>query len=808
VSGFDGNDYRKRVLAAIEARGGVQTSDPFEYYDLPLQDLRDSVVAEQVDSVWAFWQKQRDSPKYRGLVTALLEVHREMAPRVLARETRRLLAEQARQFRAERDTDRFAELDGAVERLVERFGGIPSGKVEGLRRFAAEAGLDPAVVEARLRAVPVVQTRSAPTAEAVPVEVRRQVRADLDELGRLLGTPPPVTLYDLLGLPPGAPREQIARERELAMARNRELRPDRRRALVDDLLSAVSRLLLDGSSDAYLDAVAEDVTAQLRPRVAAAVLVEDVLTADDLEHLTSEAEAAGLDADRADRVLAALASEAGVPLPAGWRRTASSPPPAGRARPVSGRQVPPPSRPPAPDRQRRAATSPELSADLSAARAALRSGRVLEAQRLVAQAQRQAGEALPAIRAVADEVASVLAEARQQWRAVDQALGARRFSEAATALDRLVHIAVDVPGPAGRTVESALQDARAGLERAGEQLAAAEGLPPTAREAALLRAVADFPDHEGLLAAVRALSVQPPADVRVERTSGGVAVRWRPSPTAGVEYRVLRVAEDGSRRPLGTTRGLELEDGEPAAGGAPTYVVVARRAGVLSSEVHASVGGPGASAGAVAAAPLLPVVEHLAAAALGRRVRLVFPPPGEGLAEVRRLPDGTAAPPPGTAVPEVEALGALVPAMGPGLAVDRRQGTPATYLVLTVGGGSAVAGAATTVADLAPVSSVRADAGALLWDWPPGCTEALVVWRADAPPGGPHDPEAQRRKVTNTRYDLDEGAPLPAGRPLHVAVFPCTRHRSELVVGLDAPAGARLTLPGGDTGERAEPPLG
>jgi hypothetical protein len=58
---FDGNDYRKRVLAAIEARGGVQTSDPFEYYDLPLADVRDAAVAAQVDAVWAFWQKQRDS---------------------------------------------------------------------------------------------------------------------------------------------------------------------------------------------------------------------------------------------------------------------------------------------------------------------------------------------------------------------------------------------------------------------------------------------------------------------------------------------------------------------------------------------------------------------------------------------------------------------------------------------------------------------------------------------------------------------------------------------------------------------------
>ncbi len=33
---FDGNTYRKRVLSAVDARGGPEQSDPFELYDLPL----------------------------------------------------------------------------------------------------------------------------------------------------------------------------------------------------------------------------------------------------------------------------------------------------------------------------------------------------------------------------------------------------------------------------------------------------------------------------------------------------------------------------------------------------------------------------------------------------------------------------------------------------------------------------------------------------------------------------------------------------------------------------------------------------
>jgi len=55
VPPFDPNDYRKRVLAAVERRGGPDTSDPFELYDLPLTELDDATVAVRVAEVWSFW---------------------------------------------------------------------------------------------------------------------------------------------------------------------------------------------------------------------------------------------------------------------------------------------------------------------------------------------------------------------------------------------------------------------------------------------------------------------------------------------------------------------------------------------------------------------------------------------------------------------------------------------------------------------------------------------------------------------------------------------------------------------------------
>ena len=45
---FVGNDYRKRVLAAVEKRGGPNESDSFELYDLPIEEaerLDDAAVA-------------------------------------------------------------------------------------------------------------------------------------------------------------------------------------------------------------------------------------------------------------------------------------------------------------------------------------------------------------------------------------------------------------------------------------------------------------------------------------------------------------------------------------------------------------------------------------------------------------------------------------------------------------------------------------------------------------------------------------------------------------------------------------------
>jgi hypothetical protein len=863
---FDANDYRKRVLAAVEARGGVPASDPFEWYDVPLSSadsLPDGEVTTQVEAVWAFWQKNRNHPKYRGLVTALLAAHPDVAPAMCERLERNRLAATTRASRAERDEERFTDLDAAIERLVERFGGIPRSKRAGVLAFAKQAGLDEASAEARMARHPVIDDepaagRPAPMSEAV----YRQVKANLEELGRILGRPAFVSLYDLLGLDPTASRPALANAREAYAARNRELRPDRRRALVDDLLAAVGTLLLDGDPGAYLDMLLDDVTGRLRPRVSAAVLVEDELTADDYEHMVSEAEALGLDHARAVKAVSALARELGVavPQPATARPATGGPgqpPPPGSVQPPAGTPIRPPSgytpppgggspiRPPStpppptrPDRFARpgrtpvggtvggTAGSPAPTASprawhdkLSEARAALRAGRVTEAQAKVEEARQLAGGTMPPIRAIADEAANVLTEAGQRWTAAVTALAARRYTEATTILERIQTIASDVSGPNGRTVADALAEAHRGTAAATAALENAASLSGHARELALLSAFTAAPDHPGLMAALQEIGVGPPGDVRTRVTGGGLVISWSPSASPGtVEYRIQRVGPEGRLLPVGTTHRTELEVAAPRSGeSTPVYVVVARRAGVVSGEVRSDAAGrpagpspvtptaqptaqpatvavpaPPAPVPAKPSGPLPPAVEALSVLPHGKRLRLVYADPATGRVEIRRLPDGARPPAPGSYVADPQTCGELVPRMGPGLAVDRRPAGPTRYLALTVDStGASVGGATAWYLELPPVTALRATDGLLQWDWPAGCTEVMVVWRADAPPEGAGDPAAESRKVTNTRYTLDGGFRLPAERPVHVVAFACTRMGGILAVATN---GVPLTV--------------
>jgi hypothetical protein len=556
---FDPNDYRKRVLAAVEKRGGPDASDPFELYDLPpADDLDDAVVAERIGQVWAAWQRQRDHPKYRVLVGLLVRQHAERSAELLDAGRRRVAAARVRAQREQRDSARHELLDAAIRRLVQRHRGIPADKVEGLYEVGALAGLSRAEVEVRLRRHRVLPAAGPAGRPGIGAERRRQVHALLDEFGRLTGDPAPPTLLALLGLGPDATAEQVRTMTGAWRSRARELPPERLRAVVDELLVHVSELIEPGREavDAYLDAVAADVAEHLRPRVRAAVLVEDRLVAEDREHLMEEALELGLDRPRAAAMIAALAEELGVGV--------DGPAP-----------VPPRAR--------------EWEEPLKGARAALRAGRPVEAQRLIRVAEQHARDGgRTQVRAVADEVAAVVAAAETRWRAAAAARDARRWNEAVDLLDELRRTAADIPGPRGEAVDDLLREARAALERADRAVAAALAGPMADRARALSAVLADCPGHPGATSALAQIPVAAPAWVSAARDArGDVLVLWAASTTPEVVYRVSRQGPDGRWQVLGRTDTTSLDDGgAPFGVEVPVYAVVAMHAGRASAETR------------------------------------------------------------------------------------------------------------------------------------------------------------------------------------------------------------------------------
>lgn len=735
---FDANDYRSRVLGPIHARGGVEHSDPFEIYDIPLDEaatLDDAAVGAQIDVVWAFWQRSRDHPRYRGVIDALLRQHAELAAALRGRPARVELAQIVAQARAERDAERFTTVAAAADRLVERFGGLPEDKIPGLRLIAAGAGVDAAEFERRIAGYPRVPagTPERTTRRQIPRQVLRQIRADLDELGRIVGEDAPRSLFDLLGVPPGSDRAAIRAARDQAATSNRARRPDRRRALIDDLLAAVTTLLLDGDPEAYLDALAAAAADLLRPRLAAVLLVEDRLLQTDAAILVAAARAEGLDRARAEAVVRALAREAGVDDAA--------------VAPVTEQDVPRPGRRPAATTARGATSDPasrsgptpaagrprpgsdhEWREIVGQARVLLDAGAPIAASDRLAHALEIAGTATPPIRELGDAIEAVIRQAHEAWARLTQAVAAQRLEQARTLAAELARIGRDVPGPDGAELTAVTVDVEERLARANELLAAAASAPPAERAAlavAVLELVADSDQARAMLVD----SLLPPGALVVRRSAGAVEVSWAPSPTPGVRYRVLRIGVDGSSRAVGVTATTRIDDGGvPAASALPGY------------EVRAGIGG-------VWSQPAIwhgPAAEELAA-------QTILEPGGGG------------------------AGGATADAMDPD---DER-----TRLLTR-----------TAADDLEPARDLAVVAGKLRWTWPDGCTEMIVTWRPDAPPIAANDPVAGFRKVTNARYELDDGLALPATRPLHVAIFACLRDRAGtlIVASIAAPPARRL----------------
>lgn len=623
---FVPNDYRKRVLAVIERRGGPDESDAFELYDIPLEAadaVSDDAAAARIDEVWAFWQKHRDHPKYRLLVGRLVAEHDERSAPLRFATSRMAQARAVTALREQRDADRYFLLDNAIERLQSRYGGIPAAKRAGLDDIGAMSGLTPDQVATRVRRYRIIDDAvepapSSPATSAPTLTERRLNQIDelLSQFNRLRDAPPAPTLFGMLHLTidDAADRGLLEARTESLAERARELRAGRLRAVIDELILHIRDVLLRDSATAtaYATAMTDRVADFLRPRIRAAVLVEDELVAEDQEHLLSEAIEHGMGPVGAAQLIGSIAAEFGA-------RTSIHPPgvPGGQSAapaPTSHRPPRPPTDnpfagaagpPPTPTSTPTPAPTPrrDWSEPLRAARAMLRSGRPVQARSLITRARRIVGDDAAGTRQitpVAEEIERAVSAAQLRWQQALADAEQGRHPEALESLEWLARHASDIDI----------------LRTSGPRLVE---VIETSRRAATAAAQVSNPP------AAPINPISPAGPVSAESLDDGtVRVRWLPSPAPGATYRVARQMPDGRWQTVGRTPGTELADGGAAGPEIPVYEVTAVVDGVYADPVRSDASATAVSdRSSTVPDPALPDIVGVAATA--DRVTFVWP---------------------------------------------------------------------------------------------------------------------------------------------------------------------------------------
>jgi len=624
---FDGNAYRKKVLARLVVDFTVadpETGDPFFVFDLDPGSDQATVVA-RIGDVVAFWQKERNSVKYKGVATDLVAARARYEAVLTDPARRAAVAARVQAQRAAADAERFADLDRLAGQLADRFGGIPAEKVDQLRMVARRGGTDDAAFADWLGRQPILPAQAA-QAEPWEVAIRRQIRFQLTELARQ--SPEPAryaTLWTFLDLSPHCSDPQlIARHAEL-LAANHGARHDSAKTRVGELLAQVkTRLLAEGGRDAYAASLRADAADLIYPDVAEMALVAGEVTAVDYETLVQRVIALGwgISNDDARSAVRSAATALGASLALApaveylicgqCRAPQAAPARSDRAGarcrycaealylscPNCARLV-----------ETAAATCPDCGTSFTAyrealalleqARAELAGGRPVAAQQLLERSRSQIatgdrrGVGVAGAAEVGTEIAEALNTAAREWQVLADEVSAGRIWAAYDRTSRLHRLASDVPGPSGVTVEqrrSELATRKADVQR---QVRDAAAHPPEAAEAALARLLATAVDCPEAIAALAGIPLAAPTGLRVQVSEAGVALEWRPSSAPGpVSYRVVRIAALPERAAasvtIGTTSATGLEDAGAPGGAELTYQVSAvsgrRTSEPLSSE--------------------------------------------------------------------------------------------------------------------------------------------------------------------------------------------------------------------------------
>ncbi|MFD5077767.1 hypothetical protein [Streptomyces sp. NPDC058371] len=606
---FDGTAYRRQVLAILQTQTPLSLDDPFLLAALdPAESLQDDAVQQHLAQVKAFLQRERDSAKYKPVATELIRQWDEWAPLLLDGKKR----EGARKRAQERKDAGYREVDEALAKVVKEFGGIPRSRESKLWRLAERLDMPESAFRARLARHPTVEDGGG--VEPLPAEVRRQIRSQLDELGRLrgdrLGT---ATLWAFLKVPANAGQEQI-REALDTLAGNHVGGYNRQTTVTNNLLTQVRNQLLGRDPAAYTAGLFEDARDALRPQVKKSGDVSDTLEPADVEGLVQEVTrlAYGLSLDRARQVVLSLAGEAGLGVSTGMPVEYVLCPECRAVAPADGPRTCRYCRAalytPCPSCGRETEAAPvtcnhcgydlraahETAAVLRRACEALAAARPLEAARYAGEARERA-EALPqgldldpaeagSCGEPADVERRALAAVRAanaEWRALESDISLRRIYQAAERARHLVATGSDVSGPDGATPAARLDALTARRDAMRERAAEARTLPPGQQEQALLVILAEVADCREAIVALARFPLAPPTALTAAEEGDGVRLTWRPSPAKGtVEYRVSRVVTDRRTRTtrqhtLGRTQRTQFEDSTAPVGEIVSYEVLA-----------------------------------------------------------------------------------------------------------------------------------------------------------------------------------------------------------------------------------------
>jgi len=293
---FDGNEYRKTVLKALDAdfsRADPETGDVFYVLALdPALDAEaddDAAITVRLDEIVAFWQKQRSAPKFRDTAEALVrrkDAYREvMTDPSRRREARgRVLAQRSRA-----DTDRMARLDETADRLEKSYGGIPADRVERLRAMAAREDVDATAFTAWLARRRVLGTLDDAAAPPWDPSVRHQIRTTLNRAARVTGDAATfATLFSFLGLTPEASVATLRHRHDEFFAELDQARHNRIRTLIADLLAQVkTRLAVDGGPAAYRASLIADAADEISSGVEDAGIVSGQVDAREYDALVA-----------------------------------------------------------------------------------------------------------------------------------------------------------------------------------------------------------------------------------------------------------------------------------------------------------------------------------------------------------------------------------------------------------------------------------------------------------------------------------------------------------------------------------------